>query len=59
MGNINSKNLYIDINELIQNKDDDIYILLLKVKYKLILYLNKKNNDNNLLINNLSDFFGI
>ena len=66
MGNKSSKNLYIDINEFIQNKDDKMYIFLLKVKYKLILYLNNNNNilvnnnnNNNILVNNLSDFFGI
>ena len=62
MGNYISKELYYNnINEIIQNQHDKMYVFLLKVRYKLIQYIendNKKKNKS-ILINNLSDFFGI
>lgn len=62
MGNNISKELYYkNINEIIQNQHDKIYIFLLKVRFKLIEYIENdiKKNNKSILINNLSDFFGI
>jgi hypothetical protein len=62
MGNIITKELYYNnINEIVQHQNDKIYIFLLKVRYKLIEYINNNNRktDKNILINNLSDFFDI